>query len=85
MMVNILFWIVISIFVGIVGFKLEVNKSKNLLSNIVAAFFGVFISAFIVHFLIWPDNGFINPVAAIIGIVFGLVAVKLEDNVFLRV
>lgn len=75
----------ISVFVGIVGYKMEVNKSKKLGSNIVAAFIGVFISAFITNFLIWPDNSFVNPVAAIVGMLFGFVAVKLEDYVFLRI
>ena len=82
---NILLWIIIAIFVGIVGYIIEINKGKHLWSNVVAAFFGLFISGFIVHFIIWPDDSFINPAAAIVGIVFGFWAVKLEDNIWLRV
>ncbi len=72
-------------FVGIVGSKMEINKNKKLGSNIVAAFLGVFPFAFLTHFLIWTDDGFVNPVAAVMGMVCGLIAVKLEDYVFLRV
>lgn len=82
---NLIIWILSSVFVGIVGYKMEVNKSKKLGSNIVAAFMGVFPAAFLTHFLIWPDNSFVNPAAVIVGMVCGMVAVKLEDYVFLRV
>jgi uncharacterized membrane protein YjjB (DUF3815 family) len=85
MYLNILFWTLISIFVGIVGYKIEMNKGKHLWSNIVAAFFAVFITGFITHFLIWSDNGLVNPVAALVGMFFGFVAVKLEDYIWLRV
>jgi uncharacterized membrane protein YeaQ/YmgE (transglycosylase-associated protein family) len=86
MYINILFWTIISVFVGVVGYKIEMNKGKHLWSNIVAAFFGVFVSAFVVHFLFWPDNtSFINPVAAVVGMGFGFWAVKLEDYIWLRV
>lgn len=81
---NLIIWILSSVFVGIVGYKMEVNKSKKLGSNIVAAFLGVFPFAFLTHFLIWPDSSFVNPVATVVGMVCGLVAVKLEDYVFLR-
>ena len=82
---NLILWLIISVFIGIVGFKMEINKNKKLGSNIVAAFLGVFPFAFLTHFLIWTDDGFVNPVAAVVGMVCGLIAVKLEDYVFLRV
>lgn len=86
MYTNIILWMLIAIFVGIIGYLFEVNKGKNLLSNIFAAFIGVFISAFITYFFIWPEaGGGINAVAAIVSIIFGFIAVKLEDYVFLRV
>jgi uncharacterized membrane protein YjjB (DUF3815 family) len=86
MYLNFLLWFAIAVFVGIIGYLWEVNKKKHLGSNIVASFFGVIPSAFIVYFLIWPQyNDSINVAAAVTSIFFGLLAVKLEDYVFLRV
>lgn len=86
MILNILLWIIIAIFVGLVGYKIELNKGKHLWSNILAAFIGVFVVGFTTNFLIWPDTeSLINPVAAIAGLIAGFIMVKLEDTIWLRV
>jgi ATP/ADP translocase len=83
MLPNILLWTICCIFLGIVGYLLEANSKKKITTNTLAAFFGFFPFAGLVHFLVWPvPPGELNVVATFIGLVTGYVAVNLEDNFF---
>ena len=83
MMINILLWIICSIFVGVVGYLLEANVRKSIRTNLLASFMGTFLFAGLVHFLVWPvPPGELNVVATLVGMVMGYVFVNLEDNFF---
>jgi uncharacterized membrane protein YeaQ/YmgE (transglycosylase-associated protein family) len=83
MFINYFLWTLVGLFIGVVGFIIEANKKKSLFTNIVAAFFGSFITGFIIQFLIWPsDDGEANIVAFVFCMIVAFTCVKLEDNFF---
>ncbi len=68
MLINYILWLVVGIFVGLIGHIFDVNKQKGLSLYILVGMFVGYLSCFVVHFLIWPvPNGEINVVAMVLG------------------
>ena len=83
MLVNYILWLIVGLFVGLLGHIFDVNKMKGLGIYLLVGMFVGYVGCFFVHFFIWPvPNDEINIAAIILGGIIAYVGIRYIDYFF---
>jgi len=83
MLINFILWVLMGLGTGWLGYYFDKDKKKGVEIYLFAGLFIGYITAFIIHFLIWPvEDGEINFIALIFGSVITYMQLWVVDYFF---